>query len=222
MLCTMPNHLPIDLWHPQPTPVQAIPQARWDEATLICKALAGDLAAFNQLVYTYQTMAYSVAYRILRREDAAADAVQESFFKAYRALGQYRGGQFKTWLMRIVMNSCYDQLRDQRRHPSTSLEDLPVASDQSRLLADPAERPDAYVERMELRGWLEQGIGALPAEQRAVLVLYDIEGYSYEEIAQILAISLGTVKSRLSRARTKVRDFLLARDGFRQERTLML
>ena len=185
------------------------PTAPADEQIIIERATAGDLDAFNQLVLRYQSTAYNVAYRMLRNEDGAADAVQDSFIKAYRALDGFQGGNFRSWLMRIVANTCYDVLRARQRRATDSLDDLTFEQEQTPYLIDHSERPDAYAERMDLNQFLEAGIWSLPPDQRMVLVLCDIHGYSYEEIAEIAELPMGTVKSRISRARTRLRDFLL-------------
>lgn len=182
-----------------------------DELALIASAQKGDLRAFNQLVLLYQSMAYNVAYRILTDPDAAADATQDAFFSAYKAMKKFRGGSFKAWLLRIVTNACYDQLRVKKRRPTSSLDDLPVESEHSQVLRDESESPDEFLERQELGHFLQHGISALPIEQRAVLVLSDVQGLSYQEVAEIMDLSLGTVKSRLSRGRARLRDFLLER-----------
>lgn len=180
-----------------------------EEQAIITRAVQGETQAFNLLVLKYQEMAYSVAYRMLRDEDGAADVVQDSFIKAYRALAGFQGGNFRSWLMRIVANTCYDVLRSQQRRATDSLDALPVDHDHSPSLIDHAESPEAYAERMELNQWLEAGIQTLPPDQRLVLVLCDIHGYAYEEIAEIADLPMGTVKSRISRARTRLRDYLL-------------
>jgi RNA polymerase sigma-70 factor (ECF subfamily) len=180
-----------------------------DEQALIDSARKGDARAFNQLVLFYQSMAYNVAYRILNDPDAAADATQDAFLKAFKAMRKFRGGSFKAWLLRIVTNACYDQLRRKQRRPTSSLDDLPVEADHSPYLHDPAEQPDEFVERQELGNTIQAGIATLPVEQRMVLVLSDIQGLSYNEIADVTGLSLGTVKSRLSRARARVRDYLM-------------
>ncbi len=185
------------------------PLEELDEEVLIQRALDGELDAFNQLVLRYQGLAYSVAYRMLQDDAAAADAVQDSFIKAYRALDSFKGGNFKSWLMRIVVNTCYDVLRSRQRANTESLDDLPVESDYVTHLVDKAESPEDYVERMELSDLLELGIRSLPPDQRLALVLCDVHGYAYEEIAEITGMPMGTVKSRISRARAKLRDFLL-------------
>ena len=192
---------------------QDVRQARPEisEETIIQAAQRGELAAFNQLVLKYQEMAYNVAYRVLGDPDSAADATQDSFLKAYRALREFRGGTFKFWLLRIVINTCYDQLRAQQRHPTTSLEDLAVDSEHASHLVQRGADPEEYALREELYALIQAGIQSLPEEQRITLVLADIEGFSYQEIAEITGVQLGTVKSRLSRARWHLRDFLRAR-----------
>jgi len=181
-----------------------------DEKALIDAARQGDVGSFNRLVLSYQGMVYNVAYRILGDRDAAADATQDAFLSGFRAIGKFRGGSLKSWLMRIVTNACYDQLRVKQRRPATSLDDLlefepaPIRS-----LSDPAESPEEHALRQELSSAIQVGIGALPPEQRVALVLSDVQGLSYREIAKVTGASLGTVKSRLSRARSKMRDFLL-------------
>ena len=181
-----------------------------DEKVLIDAARQGDVGSFNQLVLSYQSMAYNVAYRILGDRDAAADATQDAFLSAFKAIGKFRGGSFKAWLLRIVTNACYDQLRLKQRRPTASLDALLVLEPAPiRSLTDPQESPEEYALRQELSGAIQVGIGTLPADQRVALILSDVQGLSYQEIAEATGVSLGTVKSRLSRARGKLRDFLL-------------
>jgi RNA polymerase sigma-70 factor, ECF subfamily len=180
-----------------------------DEQQIIIRATAGETQAFNLLVLKYQDIAYSVAYRMLRDEAVAADVVQDSFIKAFRALAGFQGGNFRSWLMRIVANTCYDVLRAQQRRATDSLDDLAVDQDHIPSLVDRAESPESYAERRELNQFIEAGILALPPEQRLVLALCDIHGYAYEEIAEIAGLPMGTVKSRISRARLRLRDYLL-------------
>jgi RNA polymerase sigma-70 factor (ECF subfamily) len=180
-----------------------------DEQALIDSACKGDARAFNQLVVLYQSMAYNVAYRILGDPDAASDATQDAFLSAFNAMVKFRGGSFKAWLLRIVTNACYDQLRRKKRRPASSLDDLPVEADHSQYMHDPAERPDEFVERQELGHTIQAGFATLPVEQRTILVLSDVQGLNYNEIAEVTGLSLGTVKSRLSRGRARLRDYLL-------------
>ncbi len=181
-----------------------------DESQLIAAAQNGDLPAFNQLVLRYQNLAYNVAYRILGDPDLAADATQDAFLKAFKALGSFRGGAFKPWMLRIVTNTCYDYLRSAKRRPSDSLDDAMESGEHSPRLHDRREGPDSYVERQELSQMIQWAISQLNYDQRAVVTLVDIQGFSYEEAADILGISIGTVKSRLSRARAKLRDIMQA------------
>jgi len=181
-----------------------------NEQSIITAAQKGDVNAYNRLVVAYQELAYNVAYRILGNPDRAADATQDSFLRGYKALRDFRGGSFKTWILRIVTNSCYDQLRVMRRRPTTPIDDLLEDDEHSSLLEDHSESPEDYVERVELDGVVQAALNSLPEDQRIVVVLSDIQGYSYEEIAQTTSVSLGTVKSRLSRGRAKMRDYLIA------------
>ena len=181
-----------------------------DEQVLIASAQQGDLDAFNQLVIHYQSLAYHVAYRIVSDADASADATQDAFLRAYQAIGQYRGGSFKAWLLRIVTNACYDHLRAKKRRPTASLEALLVTDPApGPSFVDQAESPEAYTERQELSRAIQAGLNTLPSDQRIALALCDVAGMNYQEIAEVTRVSLGTVKSRISRARTKLRDYLL-------------
>ncbi|MDH7489773.1 MAG: sigma-70 family RNA polymerase sigma factor [Anaerolineae bacterium] len=180
-----------------------------DEQRLIAQAQRGDLHAFNQLVLAYQSTMYNVAYRILGDPDAAADATQDAFVSAYKAIARFRGGSFKAWLLRIVTNACYDQLRVKQRRPTDSLDDMLVEPEHDATLRDDSESPEEFVLRQELGAAIQRGLSTLPPDQRITLVLSDIEGLSYDEIAEATQVSLGTVKSRLSRARSKLRDYLL-------------
>jgi RNA polymerase sigma-70 factor (ECF subfamily) len=181
-----------------------------NEQTLVQAAQSNDLRAFNQLVLTYQESAYNVAYRILGDADAAADATQDTFLKAFRRLNQYRGGSFRAWLLRIATNTCYDVLRARRRRPASSLESRGALVELDARLSDHRESPHEHLMRQELAQAIQTAIGSLPADQRTVLVLYDIEGLDYKEIAEATGAALGTVKSRLSRARAQVRSKLMA------------
>ena len=178
-----------------------------DEPALIDAARGGDREAFNRLVVHYQSLAYNVAYRILGDPDASADATQDAFLSAYRAIARFRGGSFRSWLLRIVTNACYDQLRAKKRRPTTSLDADPEL-EWEEWTEDEGERPDEFAERQALSEAIQKGLGALPDDQRMVVILSDIQGMRYGEISETLGISLGTVKSRLNRGRRKLRDIL--------------
>ena len=183
-----------------------------NEAQVIKAAKKGELSAFNRLVMAHQGMAYNVAYRLMGDVEAAADATQEAFIKAFKSIHQYRGGTFKSWLMRIVTNTCYDHLRYQQRRPTETLAGEEAEAEYAPHLVDPAERPEEVATRHELAEMLQAAINQLPPDQRTVLILSDAEGFSYQEIADITEVSLGTVKSRLNRARARLRDILLAEE----------
>ena len=184
-----------------------------DEAALIESARKGSLDAFNTLVLAYQHQVYNLAYRIMGEEAAASDAAQEAFISAYKNLKSFRGGSFKSWLLRIVTNACYDDLRRRKRRPATSLDELTDGEDGEAEfdVPTPEDGPETIAQRHELAGLIQQGITTLPDDQRIVLVLSDVQGMSYEEIASITNSNLGTVKSRLSRARAKLREYLQGR-----------
>ena len=183
-----------------------------NEPALIASARKGDLDAFNTLVLAYHHQVYNLAYRIMGDEASAADATQEAFISAYKHMESFRGDSFKSWIFRIVTNACYDELRRRKRRPASSLEglagdeDLEIEYD----IPDESDSPEARVERRELAQVLQFGIETLPPDQRITLVLSDVQNMSYEEIAAITGANLGTVKSRLSRARAKLRDYLVA------------
>jgi RNA polymerase sigma factor (sigma-70 family) len=182
-----------------------------DEAALIDSARRGDLDAYNRLVLAYQDMVYNQAYRLMGSLEPAEDATQDAFISAYRNLSSYRGGSFKAWLLRIVTNACYDELRRQKRRPTIPLEPLDAEDEEvesPRWLADPSESPEETAERAELNQALQHCLSDLPEEFRAVVILVDVQGLDYSEAAQAIGKPLGTVKSRLARARLRLRDCL--------------
>jgi RNA polymerase sigma-70 factor (ECF subfamily) len=182
-----------------------------NEPAFIQAARRGDLEAFNALVLHYQDGVYALAYRILGEPAAAADVAQEAFITAYRHLRDYRGGSFRAWVFRIATNACYDELRRRKRRPATLFDDMPGAeADDGPPLPADSPSPEQAAQQAELRRAIERCIQALQADQRLVLVLSDIEGLSYQEIADSAGLNLGTVKSRLSRARAGVRACLQA------------
>ncbi len=188
-----------------------------DESILLKEAREGDLDAFNRLVLAYQNHAYAFAYRMLGESESAADAAQTAFVSAYRHLGEMRGERFRSWLLRIVANACLDELRRRKRRPAVSLEDLTESAEEDRseetlsILADPAEGPEAAAIRTDLRRALEDCLALLPPDQRATVLLVDVHAQDYVETARALHIALGTVKSRVARARSGLRDCLRAK-----------
>jgi RNA polymerase sigma-70 factor, ECF subfamily len=185
-----------------------------DELALLNKARRGDLNAFNELVLRYQDQAYSLACRILGEAAPAADAAQHAFLTAYQRLADLRGDSFRPWLLRITSNICLDELRRRKRRPSISLEYLSEGADGDcdgesiAALADPAESPEDAAQRAELRRAIEECLARLAPEMRATVLLADVHALAYEEVAASLHIALGTVKSRIARARAGLRDCL--------------
>ncbi len=182
-----------------------------DEPQLISASQEGDLQAFNMLVEHYQNRLYALAYRMLGDPEAAADATQDAFLAVYRNIRRYRGGSFIAWLLRIATNACYDQLRARKRRPQISLDAVETDADEApRQFTDSGESPDERILRDELAREIERRLQELPDDQRLAVILSDIQGYSYDEIAAATGWPLGTVKSRLSRGRTHLRDALRA------------
>jgi RNA polymerase sigma-70 factor (ECF subfamily) len=181
-----------------------------DEAGLIGAAQQGDAAAFQVLVEAYQGTLFNAAVRILGDQDAAADATQEAFISAYRALDGFRGGSFRAWLLRIVTNACYDHLRYNRRRPTSSLEALLVGEGVHHAFTDRAADPERRLMSDDLGRTLQRGLDQLTPEQRTAIVLSDVHGLSYPEVATIEGVPVGTVKSRISRGRAHLRDYLLS------------
>ncbi len=182
-----------------------------DEPALIHDAQRGSLDAFNTLVLHYQDTVFNTALRILGDEDQAADAAQEAFISAFRSITSFRGGSFKAWLMRTVTNACYDELRRKKRRPTTPLEpemDDGDEMDSPRWLADPNFTPEQVAEADEVEHAIQHCLEALPVEFRAVVVLADIQGMDYTEVAASVRVPLGTIKSRLARARLRLRECL--------------
>jgi RNA polymerase sigma-70 factor, ECF subfamily len=184
-----------------------------DEPALIRDAQKGSLEAFNSLVLAYQSPLYNLAYRMLGDPDSAADAAQEALISAHKHILQYRGGSFKAWLMRIVTNGCYDELRRRQRRPVASLEALdvtpegPEAQGEASLVSR-EESPEDAVQRRELARAIQRCLGRLPDDMRLIVILCDVQDMDYAEAAAIAKVALGTVKSRLSRARAHLRDCL--------------
>lgn len=181
------------------------------DAELIARAQAGDRRSFDELVARSYALVFNTAYRILGDTDRAADATQSAYLRAYRSLAKFRGSSsFGTWLYRIVTNVCLDMVRGQQRQP---LSLASVAADDpavERELPDERAGPEQLVLRTELQSALHRALQRLRPEHRAVVVLYDLSGMSYDQIAEILDVPVGTVKSRLNRARRALQEELSA------------
>ena len=177
-----------------------------DEAAVIGRAAAGDRTAFAQLMEHYQSACYGLAWRLLSDADKAADATQDAFVHAYRAIGSYRGGVFRSWLLRITANASYDILRRQQRRPTTTLPDPDEGAPE--LPDHAAPNPVAEAAKSELYRYLEVALKKLPADQRTAVVLCDVYGMDYNEVAAMTQSALGTVKSRIHRGRLRLRELM--------------
>ncbi len=185
-----------------------------DDEALVRAAQRGDLDAYNRLVRDHERQAYAVALRLMRRPELAEDATQDAFIQAYRALDTFRGGSFRAWLIRIVTNRCYDMLRSASRRAADSLDDqMFEAAPRWSSIATPDD-PVRRATQAELGRLLEGALASLPDDQRLTVVLCDVQGYAYEEAAEIMGVALGTVKSRLSRARSTLRDTVRGQEQF--------
>ena len=180
-----------------------------DEAAHIRNALAGDLDAFNTLVELHQRAVFNLCLRMVGSQAAAEDASQDAFISAYRNIRSFRGGSFRPWLMRIAANACTDELRRRARRPAISLDATPPGSDEPIDVPDASPGPGAFALRAEEAARVQAALLRLPEDQRLAVVLCDMQGYAYDEIAEVTRVSLGTVKSRIARGREKLRALLL-------------
>jgi RNA polymerase sigma-70 factor (ECF subfamily) len=184
---------------------------KYNEETLLQMASSGDMDAFNQLVLHYQNLVYNHAYALLGDEDSAEDAVQEGFIKAFQGMNSYRGGSFRGWLLKIVTNSAYDMLRRSQRHPTQPLfpeDDNGEEIESPTWLADPNASVQEEVEQNELSNSIYKMLDELPEVYRSVITLIDINEFDYAEAAEALKVPIGTVKSRLARARMQMQNKL--------------
>lgn len=181
------------------------------ENTLIKSAQHGDMDAFNELVLHYQDLLYRIALRIVRDECVAEDAVQEAMIHAFRHIKSFRGGNFKSWLARVTVNAVYDELRRGKRHNGIPLELYTNEGDEIESpdwMRDPDAGPEDRAEQSELKRALHSCIKSLVPDYRLMVILVDMEGMSYEEAAYVAHVPVGTVKSRLARARMQLRSSL--------------
>ena len=177
-----------------------------DEAAVVARAMAGDRSAFTQLMEHYQSACYGLAWRLLGDADQAADATQDAFIHAYDAIAKFRGGLFRSWMLRITANASYDILRRAQRRPTTTLPDPDEGEAELPDLA--ALNPVTEAARSELYVHLEIALRRLPEDQRTAVVLCDVYGMDYNEVATTTDSALGTVKSRIHRGRLRLRELL--------------
>lgn len=172
-------------------------------------AQQGDMAAFNLIVERHQRAVYSTCLRMLRDPHLAEDAAQDSFVRAWNAIQSFRGGIVRPWLLRIATNRTYDILRSRARRPASSLDAQPFESEPEwTTQVSSGEHPEHFTTRGELSDLLQDALASLPDDQRLAIVLSDVQGYGYDEIAQVMDIAVGTVKSRISRGRARLREYL--------------
>lgn len=185
------------------------PEERDDDGALVEWAKGGNEDAFASLVHRHRERAYAVAYRLVRQREDALDIAQEAFVRAYQSLAGFRGeARFSTWLHRIVVNLALDHLRRQPHHEAGEYKDARALEEAAQQVVAPTPDPQQAVEATEMRRLIQQGMAGLPAEQRTALVLREIEGLSYKEIARAMRCSIGTVMSRLHYARRKMQAVL--------------
>ncbi|MDW7682574.1 MAG: sigma-70 family RNA polymerase sigma factor [Bacillota bacterium] len=187
-----------------------------EETRLVGRCKQGDLSAYDELMQRYEKKVYTLCFRMAGNHNDAEDLAQEAFLKAFRALPSFKGeSQFSTWLYRIVTNTCLDERRKRARKPVTVSLDKPLETGEGEMAVTlPGDAPDPLSEALtvELRGEIQKLLMELPEEQRIVLIMRDLQEYTYEEIATVLGIQLGTVKSRLNRARARMRDLYLNKE----------
>jgi RNA polymerase sigma-70 factor (ECF subfamily) len=198
---------------PRATTVADDPVQRRD-LILLDRAREGDLAAFNDIVVAYQDMLFALVVRMVPDRDQASDAVQEAFFSAYRNMAGFRGGSVKSWLSRIAINAAMDAQRLKKRRPADPYPEL--EDDTWQPPASAASDPVTTALTTERHRALNHALAQITNDQRTAIVLYDVEGYDYAEIAGLTNVSVGTVKSRIHRGRLALRGLLLDRmDLFR-------
>ena len=179
---------------------------------LVQAAKMGDLNAFNEIVLGYQDQAFNLAYHILGNQNIAEDVSQDAFILAFKKIHQFRGGSFKAWLLKIVTNLCYSEIRTWKRNTFQGLEQINSNGDTNESpewIRDPKPSPEEEIESNEMREILDSTMNKLPSVYRTALSLVDIHAFNYREAASIMGISIGTVKSRLARGRTQLRTILL-------------
>ena len=193
------------------------PAATRDDGALVRASQAGDLEAFNLLVQRHERPVFNVALRLLRDVGLAEDATQDTFVRAWQNIGTFQTGSVRSWLYKIATNRAYDMLRASARRPAGSLEAEMVEIEPVWSSGGAGEEsPDAHALRRELSIYLERALAELPDDQRMVVMLVDVQGLDYYEVAEAMGIALGTVKSRLSRARAKIRQALADDEAARE------
>lgn len=175
-----------------------------DEQKLISRVVKGDASAFNELLGMHEKKMYAVCLRICTNPEDAQDCLQEAMLRIYRSISSFKGqSSFSTWVYRIAMNTCLDELRKKKNKQTTSLDGL---LDMGWSPSDDYDTPEHHTIAAQKRSAIQNAISDLPEDMRSAIVLRDIEGFSYEEISGMLGINVGTIKSRISRGREKLRE----------------
>lgn len=173
---------------------------------LLRRACKGDVQAFEELMQSHESRIYAIALRMMGNREDAQDCAQDAMVRIYRAMGSFKGqSALATWIYRITMNTCLDELRRRKARKVTSLDSL---VDNGWSPTDTGDTPEEHGLRVEKQNALNQAIQSLPDDMRAAIILRDVKGYSYDEIASILDANVGTIKSRISRGREKLREIL--------------
>lgn len=198
-------------------PVNSDESAEVPDEHLVQAAQQGDMTAFNELVTRHERAVFSVCMRLLSDASLAEDASQDTFIRAWRAIDSFRGGVVRPWLLRIATNRAYDLLRAKSRRPASSLDaELFEVEPEWTSQAVATEAPETHATRAELSVYLESALASLADDQRLAVILSDVQGYGYDEIAEICGVAVGTVKSRISRGRARLRDLLQSSDQHRE------
>ncbi|MDP8905171.1 MAG: sigma-70 family RNA polymerase sigma factor [Chloroflexota bacterium] len=192
----------------EPTTRSADDEPNARDRALVARAIEDDVDAFNELVALYQDYLFALVVRVVGDRESAADAVQEAFFSAYRNLRRFRGDSFRSWLTRIALNAATDVLRQRKRKP---VDHFPEWEDDSwQPPAHESDNPERQAIRRSANHALWRALQQVTLDQRTAILLYDVEGYDYQEIAGMTGVSLGTVKSRIHRGRIALRELLAA------------
>jgi RNA polymerase sigma-70 factor (ECF subfamily) len=179
------------------------------EEVEITLAKKGDINSFNRLVERYRNQAFSLSLRMLGEREEALDTIQDSFLKAWLEISKLRGKSFRNWLLSIVANSCRDRIKKRKKEYTISFEEVDIAS--------PLPSPEEEVLEKELREKIQTGLLFLPFKERLAVTLFDIQGFSYKEMAEIMDCKLRTAESRLSLGRKRLRSYLILRDVLPQK-----
>jgi RNA polymerase sigma-70 factor (ECF subfamily) len=198
---------------PSPAAIAAKRRSIEEDRALISRVQRGDAAAFNDLIVKYERIVFNFAYRLTHNYDDASDIAQDSFLRAYNAIASFRGDSaFSTWIFRITTNVFLDDRKKRKAHPQQSLDEFASQEEQREgmQVVDPSPTPEQIVTLNERQRTLVRAIQSLPEHQKAMVVMYHLHQKSYEEIAEILDLPIGTVKSRLNRARLALKENLKA------------